>query len=588
MSNNLVAKRDSLKASLVKYMKWANTINNQTTHEELTGYLGKLDSRWTEIESVQADINEVSGPSELPFQKIESAQCEEIYKMARNIIATAIKNINWSEETDPPFGRSSTDGTNPKPDPPNTYLSIIARNNWKVSIAEQGLLRVEEYANQANVENTTLILARGHLGLLEQHWRSYMEASHLETNSSTTARVHLDIAQKEILYINTKAAIEELITRFATTTVRANNPATNTDVKLPCIELPKFHGNYESWTSFFDLFTSLVDNNRILTGSQKLHYLKSSVEGEAAQLIRSYNITDANYVEAWRALQARYQNKRLIVNSHLKHIMDLQKLKVESASGLRKAIDSFSESIRALTALGRPSDQWDDLLVYIFVEYMDSETRRYWELSLADEMPTFAQLRAFVEKRCRSLEAAGATYKSQSHSRPIASSSSTSTQYKPRALVGTSEQSVAPTCPMCKTGSHFVFACPQFHRLNVGLRYREAQNLGICFNCLRTGHFTSNCTARPCKTCQARHHTLLHYMDKPSSGQNHSSGHNHSFGNNHASGHNQSSGHNSPGHNNSSGHNNSPGHSNSPGHNNSSGRNSSSGSIPSSNLGGNS
>lgn len=158
-----------------------------------------------------------------------------------------------------------------------------------------------------------------------------MDAAHLDPNPN----IHRDISEKEILFITTKGTIEELIAHLSiptTTPALAPLPDNNrilSDVKLPRIELPKFNGNYESWTSFFDLFTSLVDSNRMLTGSQKLHYLKSSVEGEAAQLIRSYNITDANYMEAWRSLQVRYKNKRFIVNSHLRHILELPKLKLE-------------------------------------------------------------------------------------------------------------------------------------------------------------------------------------------------------------------------------------------------------------------
>lgn len=62
-------------------------------------------------------------------------------------------------------------------------------------------------------------------------------------------------------------------------------------VRLPTIQPPTFSGNLEDWSSFFDTFNALFHNNASLTDVQRLHYLKSSVLGSAADIIKNFSIT---------------------------------------------------------------------------------------------------------------------------------------------------------------------------------------------------------------------------------------------------------------------------------------------------------
>lgn len=83
---------------------------------------------------------------------------------------------------------------------------------------------------------------------------------------------------------------------------------------LPKINIPKFDGNYDLWRSFHDIFMSLVHTNTKLTSVQKLYHLKSCLTGDAEKLLRHTPITDADYDPAWKKLQERYDNKRILVN----------------------------------------------------------------------------------------------------------------------------------------------------------------------------------------------------------------------------------------------------------------------------------
>lgn len=76
----------------------------------------------------------------------------------------------------------------------------------------------------------------------------------------------------------------------------------NVPLQLPRISLPKFSGNFTEWENFRGLFESLVATKESLSNTAKLHYLKTSVTGEAALLLNNIQVTDSNYDGAWKLL----------------------------------------------------------------------------------------------------------------------------------------------------------------------------------------------------------------------------------------------------------------------------------------------
>lgn len=64
--------------------------------------------------------------------------------------------------------------------------------------------------------------------------------------------------------------------------------------KLPVMEVPEFHGNYDGWLSFRDSFIAIISNNDMLSNVQKFYYLKSALKGNAGNVIDSLETTDSN------------------------------------------------------------------------------------------------------------------------------------------------------------------------------------------------------------------------------------------------------------------------------------------------------
>lgn len=104
--------------------------------------------------------------------------------------------------------------------------------------------------------------------------------------------------------------------------------------------------------------------------------------GDASNIISSLEISDLNYEVAWNLLKERYENKRVIVNTHIKAIMDLPTMAKENSYELRKIADGAIRHIQALQALRCPMSHWDDLLVHILAAKLDTFTMREWQSSL--------------------------------------------------------------------------------------------------------------------------------------------------------------------------------------------------------------
>ncbi|KAJ8975719.1 hypothetical protein NQ317_004183 [Molorchus minor] len=270
------------------------------------------------------------------------------------------------------------------------------------------------------------------------------------------------------------------------------------NIKLPTINLPKFTGIYQNWLEFRDTFRSLIHDNISISNVQKFHYLRASLESDAALVIKSLEISSANYEVAWNALLERYDNK-LLIHNHIKSLFNGEIIHKESSSGIRKLIDDFSKNLRALEQLQQPVKEWDALLVYIISLKLDNTTLREWENSKSElEQPKFQDIKSFLNARADMLEmvAQNSVDKRKNYS------------YNTRSFLATENPDIRQ-CVICRD-THYVQNCKNFLKLSPAERDKRARSLHLCINCLKRGHHSKVCRRGTCNKCSKKHHTLLH------------------------------------------------------------------------------
>lgn len=278
------------------------------------------------------------------------------------------------------------------------------------------------------------------------------------------------------------------------------------------LELPTFDGTFENWESFRDRFTSMIIDDLALSNVERLHFLSFVLSGEANKAIGYLPITDANFSVAWDTLVLRYENKRLLIHTHLQTIFSLPQITSENSRNLKQLRDQTQSSIQALKNLGRPVEKWDDILVYLVSLRLDKASRKAWELKLSDslEPPSYDQLDKFLESRIGALDAL----------LPPKSNMSAPSLDKAQKSKNLSVHTATPSkfvCPTCKK-NHLLYQCKTFLADPPIKRHEFIKSQKRCFNCLAANHLTKDCKSeRRCRQCSHKHHTLLHLANEAKS-----------------------------------------------------------------------
>nr|CAI5840531.1 unnamed protein product [Callosobruchus analis] len=281
---------------------------------------------------------------------------------------------------------------------------------------------------------------------------------------------------------------------------------------------------------FYDLFTALIDDNNSLSDVQKLHYLKSCLKGEAADIIQSLATTSENYAVAWRLIKERYDNKRNIINHHLRSLFEISPINKPTPDALRQFSSTFLKEIRCLEALGEPVDQWNSILTYLLTSKLDNSSKLAWEGSIENKhiLPTIHDFSKFVIARCQTLENVFSKSSNQTNTPSLNQRHDSNIARKHNIQHSNSGRSMSylsadrPYCTFCKN-QHFIYHCKRFLELPTKNRYSEVKRLKMCINCLRTNHSTEKCVAVGCRLCGKKHNTLLHF-ENSASGASTSSG----------------------------------------------------------------
>ncbi|XP_017461913.1 PREDICTED: uncharacterized protein LOC108355259, partial [Rhagoletis zephyria] len=278
--------------------------------------------------------------------------------------------------------------------------------------------------------------------------------------------------------------------------------------RLPELKLPVFSGNYTEYTSFFSMFSTIIGRDPDLTDVERLQHLRSSLKGAALDTIRSLEISSANYTVALELLEKRFNNKRLIFQAHITEILGLKRVDSSSAVKLRELSDKVNANLRALQTIGNLEQIAACIIIHTLLQRVDSVTQAKWEETAPlDTIPSCEQFTAFLEKRCQKLENVEHSIEGNTRISQVGKTSRITNPSR-KSFVSTN---VSNSCAFCGSTDHAVYSCSRFSNLTPQLRLREAKRLSLCLNCLRRGHQLRACNAGLCRSCGAKHHSLLHF-----------------------------------------------------------------------------
>lgn len=171
-----------------------------------------------------------------------------------------------------------------------------------------------------------------------------------------------------------------------------------------------------------------------------MHYLQSCLIGNARQLQ-----TVDSFASLFQALENRFDNKRLIVNTHVNELLSLEKLHNECANDFRVLIDQIEKQLRALKLMDLNLDKLSEVfLINIIFKKLDKESQRQFEMSLTStELVNWDTFISFLQKRCQILEN---IQSKNTHMKPKISFN----QKHSRVLVSKVNSNTSTLCMVCK------------------------------------------------------------------------------------------------------------------------------------------
>jgi len=308
------------------------------------------------------------------------------------------------------------------------------------------------------------------------------------------------------------------------------NSSTNVahNIAVPPCDIKVFEGSYEDWPTFRDLFVAIFIDNPNVSDIQKLFHLRKRVKGDAEKIVKRFPVCSQSFSLAWEALTNRFENKRLLVDNHLKTLLNLPHSSEENSKSLQLIQTTISDTLLNLQAQGINTENWDPFIVYLCSTKLPKNTLSLWEQSLScrKELPKWQEMEKFLVSRFEIVERVNGisqgAQKAQNSNRSSNSShrtgnSANSSKSSQANVLHTEEtkKSTQPSCPFCSK-AHFLRNCLEFTEKDVKIRREFVRKHKLCFNCLSSSHLVQKCSSKSfCNQCKKLHHTLLHLPDNP-------------------------------------------------------------------------
>ncbi len=284
-------------------------------------------------------------------------------------------------------------------------------------------------------------------------------------------------------------------------------------VRLPDIKVPTFDGNLENYTDWRAIFEVMVWNNEALTPVQRLYFLKQAMVGSAKELLKDFRLEDAMANEAWAYVNEKYYNRRIIIASHFRRLLNLTAI---TMSNLRESLDRVGAIIRGLKVCDIAVEKMSPFISFIINQKLPEALRLDWENSYLDtsSYPPYDELLKFLQRRCFAYESSKGDPTVRANEAQKASTRKENPDKQTNRLTKKVTLETASTvkkmsCSICQNPHHISF-CPKFLEVSVADRYAITREKDLCVNCLRKGHMANVCPSSACRKCGKRHNTLLH------------------------------------------------------------------------------
>ena len=306
-------------------------------------------------------------------------------------------------------------------------------------------------------------------------------------------------------------------------------------IKLPKIELKPFFGEESKFKSFWDIFEVAVHHQTNLAEVEKFSYLQGLLKGSAARLIDGLDLTNENYSVAISMILQRYGKTRQSKQSLYLKLEQLQCPSYKIADQ-QTTLEEVQRILRQLTAIKEDINQ-PALIRQVLHKFPLVTVTRIEEMRNSENDWTMDELLQFlttaISTRSRAILSSGISEGSTDKKNAMYNKKMSTSFHKGRnsksntggnisqnatttltangsSNVGNKGSFFKPKnpCNFCDSFEHFADKCDRFKTIHE--RIECANNRNLCLICLKSGHYSSNCTLqtklKPCFYCKSKGH----------------------------------------------------------------------------------
>ena len=336
---------------------------------------------------------------------------------------------------------------------------------------------------------------------------------------------HQQRQQQSVLMNQVDSWIDNLNENLVNNTARNNN--IDNDIAmgffiqqgLPRMTIPTFDGSPLIWVEFITKFRDLVHDQPYLSVLRKSTLLLQHLKDEPRRSVQGFPNDNRGYVMSLKKLKFLFGQRSKIAQAILMKITYGKDVQDDDDAGLNELYYSVSDCLVTLRQLNYASDIYSSDTLRQVVTRLPRRLRNKWsEKSLSirsnGQDPNLIHLEEWLQMRVLAR-------KEEYHPEKCRRKTKED-EKKPSKFAGKNEMKVVE-CSFCKK-SHLFWKCDKYENLVNSEKFQYAKTKRLCYNCLREGHMTKDCTSRISCTkegCSDRHHTTLHDFFSASQNKDH-------------------------------------------------------------------
>ena len=284
--------------------------------------------------------------------------------------------------------------------------------------------------------------------------------------------------------------------------------------RLPKLNLPKFKGDANSYTSFWDIFENAVHKNEGLAVIDKFNYLHSLLEGPAARAIQGLTLTTTNHDSAIQILKDRFGRPQHLIATHMEELLKVQACTIDKAKSLRLVYDRIYANIRGLESLGVTSNQYRSLLIPIIMSKLPSDMRLDIARQSSSEALKIDQIMKVIQTE---VEAREVSESLKTEDKEIHNKGDLNNRSKFQSMTASffAKQDETQGRIQCVYCNEFYFSSSCQKVKNIGQRKDILRRNRRCFICLQRGHRARECERRKCRKCHGSQHQSICEIEIP-------------------------------------------------------------------------